>query len=111
MAYAATPRTRPPRNVARITAARALLTGAPLLSAAALLNALHPAADERQREGQELVLPTAGLDLDGVDLDTDAAGGGPTEIGDRQRLHVLGLLRHVLLLECARHHVARGAEL
>src|SRR5438093_10347322 len=102
--------TRPPRKVARIRAARVLLTGTPLLSAAALLNALHPAADQCQRERQELVLPAAGLDLDGVDLDADAARGRPTEIGHRQWLHVLGLLRYVLLLERTRHHIGRWAE-
>src|SRR5437867_4375155 len=98
--------TRPPRKVARIRAARVLLTGTPLLSAAELLNALHPAADQCQRERQELVLPAAGLDLDGVDLDADAARGDPAEVGHRQRFDVLGLLRHVLLLKCARYHIA-----
>src|SRR5687767_2501701 len=91
-------------------AARPLFIG-PLLSAAALLNAHHLAPDDRQSEREELVLPAGSLQLDGVDVDADAAGRRATEIGHGERFRARRLLRHTLLLQRARNDVPGRLEL
>src|SRR6185436_18160866 len=112
----------PPRKVARISAARALfiapLAGTaptafsgPPTGATALLNTHHFAADDRERQREELVLAAAGLDLDRIDVHAQPAGRAATEVRDRQWLHVLRLLRRVLLIKRARDNISGRSEL
>src|SRR6267378_2156132 len=113
-----TPVTRPPRKSARIIAARPLpngslpnagprLSSGPMPTAGELLNSHHLAPDDREREGEELVLAAACLELHRVDMHADPPRGSSAEIGHRQRLHVRRLLRRVLLFERTRDDVTR----
>src|SRR6185295_6763506 len=107
----------PPRKVARISAARALfiapLAGTaptafsgPPTGATVLLNTHHLAADDRERQREELVLAAASLDLHRVDVHAQPAGRAATEVRDRERLYVLRLLRRVLLIERTRDDIS-----
>ena len=77
----------------------------------ARLNTHHRAADDGERQREELVLAAAGLDLDRVDVHAQPAGRAATEVRDRERLHVLRLLRRVLLIERARDDISCRSEL